>query len=114
MIIKAEADTSLYTLLHQIYESKVDDVTISFSKDSELYLNAVNLRVLKKLAANKGKDLKFSAENPAHKPFIQQANNGGAEFGEEEIDLESQPLEVPRKKLKLPNVFPWNKSKKRW
>lgn len=115
MIIKAEADTNIYTLLRQIYNAKVEDITVYFSKDNELYQNAVNLRVLKKLAANKGKEIKYSAENPAHKAFIDSANNGLVEFGEEEIELEDMmPLQTPARKINplgFLGMLPWIKSK---
>mgnify|MGYP001573326801 CR=1 FL=1 len=82
------SNQNLYALLRLMDTDEASEIVLRFSPESEVYKNSLNLKTLKKLAEARGKTLKFEAENPAHKDYIDSVNGDYIEYNDEEINLE--------------------------
>src|SRR3989344_3668251 len=82
--------------LMQLVKSSDDDVLeIEFKKGSEIYKNALNLKILQRIAESKGKEIKFEVENKAHKDYIDAVNGDKVEFNDSEMDLDANFARKP-------------------
>src|SRR3990167_9716745 len=85
--ITVEKDQSFFNLAKRIKTSKSPDIQVLFKKKAGIYRNALNLKILKSIAEEKGKSIKFEAENPKHKDFIDNINEGYTEYSENQVEI---------------------------
>jgi len=83
-----EAEHDLYYLTNLLETSKDTEVVFHFSKDNKVYRNSSNLKILHKIAEENKIDLKFEAENLAHKDYIDSVNGDYAEYNDETVNLD--------------------------
>ena len=86
--IKIKSNKDLFEVIKLIKEAKDSDILVVFDKKTDLYTNSSNLKVLKALAKDSQKDIKFDVENEKHKDYIDAINNDVLEFDDSQIDLD--------------------------
>lgn len=87
MQINADKSYDIYKIIKEINASNEQEITVSFSKDCEVYKNASNLLIIKHIVEEQGKSINFSAENPGHAEFMSSVNEDRIEFLNPEIDI---------------------------
>lgn len=90
--IQVESGDTLYEIINYLKSLKGETVFVNFTKGNKIYLNANNLRILKKIAEENDLNLKFEVENEAHKEYIDAVNNDVWENPETKIEIK-EPTE---------------------
>lgn len=88
MQIKAGKSQNLYKLIQNVKNSSDADIEVFFEKTSDVYQNAANLKILKKVAEESGKKLNFTVEDKNHEDYIKAVNEDRLEYVTPEIDID--------------------------
>ncbi len=99
--IVVEPKDTIYQIITSLDAIDDDTIIIHFRKGSEIYENASNLEILKRMCLEKGKKATFEVEDENHKDFIDAINNNVSDSQITSVDMEERTSDNVKKNIKV-------------